>query len=178
MDGSIDFFSPTIYADGPYMNSIGILIITNIFITMIFLCNYMMRRRVMAMIRMDRKRRKLKGNIYGLFAAIASAAIIVYIHLSLKSLILNSSINLELYKWNDSPGYPAMIYASYAGLAFCILLQLQAMEPFFTTRPEQERSGMGFAVMQTFMDDLSVDSAPGQGTIVRMKKRISACRPC
>ena len=50
----------------------------------------------------------------------------------------------------------------------------QAMEPFFTTRPEQERSGMGFAVMQTFMDDLEVESAPGQGTLVRMKKRIHA----
>jgi len=50
----------------------------------------------------------------------------------------------------------------------------QAMEPFFTTRPEQERSGMGFAVMQTFMDDLQVTSAPGQGTLVRMKKRIRA----
>lgn len=48
----------------------------------------------------------------------------------------------------------------------------QAMEPFFTTHPEQERSGMGFAVMQTFMDDLSVVSTPGQGTSVRMKKRI------
>ena len=48
----------------------------------------------------------------------------------------------------------------------------QAMEPFFTTRPEQERSGMGFAVMQTFMDSLSVESAAGKGTIVRMKKRI------
>lgn len=48
----------------------------------------------------------------------------------------------------------------------------QAMEPFFTTHPEQERSGMGFAVMQTFMDDLHVDSAPGQGTSVRMRKRI------
>lgn len=48
----------------------------------------------------------------------------------------------------------------------------QAMEPFFTTHPEQERSGMGFAVMQTFMDDLSVQSAPGEGTCVRMKKRI------
>ena len=32
----------------------------------------------------------------------------------------------------------------------------KAMEPFFTTHPEQERSGMGFAVMQTFMDDLQV----------------------
>lgn len=48
----------------------------------------------------------------------------------------------------------------------------QAMEPFFTTHPEQERSGMGFAVMQTFMDDLTVDSMPGSGTTVRMSKRI------
>lgn len=48
----------------------------------------------------------------------------------------------------------------------------KAMEPFFTTRPEQERSGMGFAVMQTFMDDLDVESTPGKGTTVRMKKRI------
>ncbi len=50
----------------------------------------------------------------------------------------------------------------------------KAMEPFFTTRPEQERSGMGFAVMQTFMDDLEVRSAPNQGTLVRMRKRIHA----
>lgn len=48
----------------------------------------------------------------------------------------------------------------------------QAMEPFFTTQPEQERSGMGFAVMQTFMDDVEVTSAPGQGTLVKMRKRI------
>lgn len=48
----------------------------------------------------------------------------------------------------------------------------QAMEPFFTTHPEQERSGMGFAVMQTFMDDLHVESIPGEGTTVRMYKRI------
>jgi len=48
----------------------------------------------------------------------------------------------------------------------------QAMEPFFTTHPEQERSGMGFCVMQTFMDELQVTSAPGEGTSVRMRKRI------
>lgn len=48
----------------------------------------------------------------------------------------------------------------------------QAMEPFFTTHPEQERSGMGFAVMQTFMDELHVDSTPGVGTSIRMRKRI------
>ena len=48
----------------------------------------------------------------------------------------------------------------------------KAMAPFFTTHPEQERSGMGVAVMQTFMDDVDVESAPGKGTIVRMSKRI------
>lgn len=48
----------------------------------------------------------------------------------------------------------------------------QAMEPFYTTHPEQERSGMGFAVMQTFMDEVEVHSVPGSGTIVILRKRI------
>lgn len=50
----------------------------------------------------------------------------------------------------------------------------KAMEPFFTTHPEQERSGMGFAVMQTFMDEVDVQSTPGSGTSVRLRKRIHA----
>ncbi len=48
----------------------------------------------------------------------------------------------------------------------------QAMEPTYTTRPEWERSGMGFAFMEAFTDELRVDSAPGTGTRIRMKKRI------
>ncbi len=48
----------------------------------------------------------------------------------------------------------------------------RAMQPFFTTQPEKERSGMGFSVMQTFMDRVAVESAPGQGTTVRMEKRL------
>ena len=50
----------------------------------------------------------------------------------------------------------------------------QAMEPFFTTHPEQERSGMGFVVMQTFMDEVEVQSIPGSGTSVRLRKYIRA----
>ena len=48
----------------------------------------------------------------------------------------------------------------------------QAMEPFYTTKPEEERSGMGFTLMSTFMDEISVDSTPGKGTTVRMVKNI------
>ena len=49
----------------------------------------------------------------------------------------------------------------------------RAMQPFFTTKPEQERSGMGFALMSAFMDDMKVESAVGEGTRVVMTKRIS-----
>lgn len=52
----------------------------------------------------------------------------------------------------------------------------QAMEPLFTTKPELDRSGMGFSFMEAFMDDLEVISAPGKGTCVKMKKVIGKGR--
>lgn len=48
----------------------------------------------------------------------------------------------------------------------------KAMEPFYTTKPELERSGMGFAFMEAFMDEIRVDSKVGEGTRVRMCKKI------
>lgn len=50
----------------------------------------------------------------------------------------------------------------------------KAMEPLYTTRPEQNRSGMGFAFMEAFMDDLEVESIPGKGTQVTMKKKMDS----
>ncbi len=48
----------------------------------------------------------------------------------------------------------------------------QAMEPLFTTAPEEERSGLGFSVMDSFMDRLTVRSNVGKGTTVIMRKRL------
>lgn len=48
----------------------------------------------------------------------------------------------------------------------------KAMEPMFTTKPELERSGMGFAFMEAFMDEVEVESTVGQGTVVHLRKRI------
>lgn len=48
----------------------------------------------------------------------------------------------------------------------------KAMEPLYTTKPELERSGMGFSFMEAFMDDLEVESTVGRGTMIRMKKRL------
>lgn len=48
----------------------------------------------------------------------------------------------------------------------------QAMEPLFTTKPTEDRAGMGFSFMSIFMDDLKVESKLNQGTKVTMTKKI------
>lgn len=50
----------------------------------------------------------------------------------------------------------------------------QARQPLYTSKPELERSGMGFTVMETFMDDIEVTTAVGQGTRVKMIKHIKS----
>ena len=47
------------------------------------------------------------------------------------------------------------------------------MTPFYTTKREEERSGMGFAFMEAFMDELKVESQKGKGTTVTMVKYIN-----
>ena len=49
----------------------------------------------------------------------------------------------------------------------------KAREPLYTGKPDSERSGMGFAIMEAFMDKLEVESVKGEGTTVRMIKRIT-----
>lgn len=48
----------------------------------------------------------------------------------------------------------------------------KAMEPMYTSKPEMERSGMGFSFMEAFMDKVEVFSKPNEGTIVKMRKEI------
>lgn len=50
----------------------------------------------------------------------------------------------------------------------------QAREPFYTSKPNLERSGMGFTVMETFMDSLVIESVKGVGTKVKMTKRFNS----
>jgi len=49
----------------------------------------------------------------------------------------------------------------------------EAKQPLFTTKPELERSGMGFTIMENFMDELSIVSHKGEGTIIRLKKHVT-----
>ena len=49
----------------------------------------------------------------------------------------------------------------------------RAMEPMYTSKPHMERSGMGFTIMESFSDSLSVESVIGSGTVVKFEKRFS-----
>jgi stage II sporulation protein AB (anti-sigma F factor) len=52
----------------------------------------------------------------------------------------------------------------------------EAKEPLFTTKPEMERAGMGFTIMEHFTDMLEVESSSSTGTVVRFKKRLAGKR--
>ena len=49
----------------------------------------------------------------------------------------------------------------------------EARQPLYTTKPELERSGMGFTIMENFMDEIYIDSSRGEGTEVRLMKNLS-----
>ncbi|MCQ2387992.1 MAG: anti-sigma F factor [Clostridia bacterium] len=49
----------------------------------------------------------------------------------------------------------------------------KATEPFYTTKGEEERSGMGFTIMKTFMDDIKIESSLNNGTKIYMTKKIN-----
>ncbi len=53
----------------------------------------------------------------------------------------------------------------------------KAREPLFTTKPEQERSGMGFTIMENFMDKVQVVTEPGVGTRIIMSKNVKELSP-
>lgn len=50
----------------------------------------------------------------------------------------------------------------------------EARQPLFTTKPDLERSGMGFTIMENFMDEVEVHSQPGRGTEVRLRKHLQS----
>ena len=48
----------------------------------------------------------------------------------------------------------------------------KVLEPFYTSKPLEERAGMGFTIMQTFMDSFEIESSINSGTIVKMSKEL------
>ena len=129
MSNSLELFSPTLYADGQILFSLGALILLNTYITMLHICSYMMREKTADYIRKRKRHRRRYLIIYGVACIVAAVVTLIYTHITLRSLILNSNISLELYRGNSQVHYTALVYLSYTGLLFCLMLMLQAMQP-------------------------------------------------
>ena len=129
MNGSAELFSPIIYADGPVLSSLGSLLLINSYITLMITCLFLVRNRITAMARRNRSRYRNHLLTFGICVIILAALTIFYTQFTLKSLLLNSNISIELYRWNTNILYTVIVYLSYTGLLFCILLLLQCLRP-------------------------------------------------
>ena len=109
------------------------------------------------------------------FARVVAAAFVTYLDPTIEEVT-----NAIVHGYDNGPGKVRM---RLKGIQNQVIIEVhddglgmenvaKAMEPLYTTKPEQERSGMGFSFMEAFMDDLRVASAPGKGTTVLMRKKI------
>lgn len=86
------------------------------------------------------------------------------------NIIINVSIEEEKNSTDDDDKYKVSISIVDHG---CGIDDVSlAREPLYTSRPDLERSGMGFSVMESFMDELYVESSKGKGTHIKMVKYI------
>ena len=120
------------------------------------------------------------------FARMAVAAFILELNPTLeeiadiKTAVSEAVTNSIVHGYPDGDGV-VEVTCEYVKQNLCIQISDQgigisnideAMQPFFTTKPKMERSGMGFAFMEAFMDTLEVESSTGKGTRVKMTKHI------
>ena len=100
----------------------------------------------------------------------------------IRTAVSEAVTNCIVHAYPDHIGPVAMSIAVYPGREVHITVAdkgigipdiPQAMEPLFTTGNPEERSGLGFAVMQSFMDKVKVISKPGKGTKVLLIKRLA-----
>lgn len=100
----------------------------------------------------------------------------------IKCAVSEAVTNAAVHAYRGSIGDVTMLMRLYSDRQVYIMVRdggcgiddvERAMEPLYTTDPDGERSGMGFAIMSSFTDSLSVKSLPGRGTKVIMTKQLS-----
>ncbi|PSL43301.1 stage II sporulation protein AB (anti-sigma F factor) [Salsuginibacillus halophilus] len=100
----------------------------------------------------------------------------------IKTVISESVTNAIIHGYNENPAGNITISAWLEdGLVTLTITDEgkgmqnvdEAREPLFTSRPELERSGMGFTIMENFMDEVAVHSVPEKGTTIYMKKHVA-----
>ncbi len=123
-------FSPLVYADGPVLSSLGVLLLLNTLLTVLLVMVYHFRFRSMRLLHIeDRRKRRRRIALYGAGVLALVATACVYITLTYKSLVLNSSILFNFYSGNIL--YSVIVLVSYMMLIMMTLFQLFSMKVVF-----------------------------------------------
>ena len=125
---SHEIFNSEVFSNGIFP-SLGALLLFNGFIFMINVCTFIIKGRIGEFINKDRKTARRKAIIHGTTILLGLLAVILYIHFSLKSFIINSNVSLELYKASNNIFYTVLVYLSYTSLLACIPFMVQEMKP-------------------------------------------------
>lgn len=129
--GDIELFSPNLYADFGLFGSMADLLINHLYIFLVMLALFIVRKSLaLTFLKAKPNKKRLMKAIF----IIIPVLIIAYIHISLRSLILNSNIVLELYKIDEITVYTILSYVLYALLFTALLFSLQLLRPAIKMR--------------------------------------------
>ena len=127
LDQVSQIFSPLLYADGPFLYSLGAVIIVNLAIDVLILDLFVVRWTFLKGV-IRRSSKAIQGILAAVFLA-ATIGVAIYMHASFCSILENSSINLELYKVTLLSRFTGLVYASFLALALAIPMLLQILSP-------------------------------------------------
>ena len=119
---SVEFFSPSLYADNAVFSSLGTLLFINLYISLLGIGVYTIRRSFLNFVR---HRHGWKKGILIFAVSLIPVAFFCYINFTLRSLVVNSSIVVELYRITELSLYSLLCYVSYALLFFVLMLLCQ-----------------------------------------------------
>lgn len=101
----------------------------------------------------------------------------------IKTVVSEAVTNAIIHGYENDPAKTIIITAEIDGETLSLTVEdngtgiddlEQARQPLYTSKPELERSGMGFTIMENFMDYVEIRTSLGRGTVVRMTKRIES----
>lgn len=131
LNGSYTLFSPSVFADGTFP-SLGALFIVNTFITLVFICTFLIKGRITANLTKDKTKARFRLAIFGILMLLCIVATAAYTHVTMVSFLNNSNLTMGIYSTGRNLLHTSIVYLSYTGLFICILLQLQLARPFIT----------------------------------------------
>ena len=128
MRNSSKLFSPTVYADGQFFNSLGAVLIVSLLIILCVGCAFVTRNDIFRKI-LKARHYKFALGTYAVCILVLAAGVLAFIHVSFRSIILNSNISLKLYRLNDLSIFSFLVYLTLTGLLMTIPILTQMLMP-------------------------------------------------